>query len=172
MSLLPPRENHLADAACRAIPALTVILSILLMSLPLPLAVGAMPNFALLFVIIWSMLQPRLMPPWLAFLLGIFVDLVSGIPLGHSALIFTGAVATVRFAASRFEGSHNLLLDWILTAMILLAAALLSWQLCAFTGRPAILWPLLLQALTTLIAYPLALAFASRVQDRILRWNA
>ncbi|MFA7439362.1 MAG: rod shape-determining protein MreD [Sphingomonadaceae bacterium] len=169
----PPiiKPSPIADRACKAIPAAIVFLAMAVMALPLPLAVGAMPHFAFLFVIIWAILQPRLMPVWVAFLLGVVFDLLSGQPLGQSSLLFAGAVATVRLAEDRFEG-HSLAVDWLFTALVVLVAQLLSWQITSFFGATTALWPFLLQALTTIFAYPLAVAIAARVQQKILVWTA
>lgn len=165
------REALVAERLCRTFPAVSVCAAMLLMALPVPLALGAMPNLALLFTIIWASLQPRLMPVWLAFLLGLMFDLVAGQPLGHSALLFAAAVTAVQFADRRLE-RHRLALDWLFAAVLILAAAVLSWRICAFVGRPAALGPLLLQAATTILAYPPAFAVAARVQRRILEWAA
>lgn len=169
----PPiiRPSPIADRACQAIPAVIVFLAMLVMALPLPLVIGAMPHFAFLFVIIWAILQPRLMPAWVAFLLGLVFDLLTGQPMGHSSLLFAGAVTVVRLAEDRFEG-HSLMVDWMFTALVVLAAQLLSWQITGFFGAATVLWPFLVQGLTTILAYPLAVAIAARVQKKILVWTA
>lgn len=169
MILLPNRQSSLADRACGTIPAATVFVSMLLMMLPFPLAIGALPNMALLFVIIWAILQPRLMPVWLAFLLGLLHDMISGMAPGHMGLIFTIAVAAVRLAEARFD-VHNLVVDWAFTAVVVLFTTFLSWQLWAFVGMPATLWPMLVQAALTIASYPVAIAIAAHLQRKILQW--
>lgn len=171
--MIPLTENQarLADRACSVVPAATVFVAMVLMTLPLPLAIGVAPNFAFLFIIIWSSLQPRLMPVWLVFVLGALFDLISALPLGHMALLFTVTAGAVRMAEDRFEG-HGLLVDWAFIALVLVLAALVSWQLCAFVGNPTTLWPLLVQAGVTILAYPLAVAIVAAVQRKILLWAA
>ncbi|MBS3962780.1 MAG: rod shape-determining protein MreD [Sandarakinorhabdus sp.] len=167
MSLFDDDDGIPADRVRRAMPAFTVLLGTLLMALPIPLAFGAMPSLALLFVIIWSSLQPRLMPVWGAFLLGLFADLVSGLPLGIWALLFPVAAISVRLADARAEG-HSLVIDWLFTGLLVLGAHVLAWQFLGFTGSAAPSGPLLAQAVITILAYPLAATIAARVQRRII----
>lgn len=169
---LGDKQAKLADYACAMIPAATVFLATLTMVLPLPLPIGIFPNFAFLFVIIWASLQPGLMPVWLAFLLGLMFDLVAGLPLGHMTLLFTASVGAVRMAESYFEGHNSLMVDWVFTSVVLLVAAWLSWQLCAFVAQPTTLWPILAQAGVTILAYPLAVAIVAALQRKILLWAA
>jgi len=167
MSLFDEDDGIPADRVRRAMPAFTVVVGILLMALPVPLAWGAMPNLALLLVIIWSSLQPRLMPAWGAFLLGLFADLASGLPFGLCAVLFPAAAIAVRLADARVEG-HSLLIDWVFTGILVIAVHALIWQLLGFTGSAAPPGPLLAQAAITILAYPMVAAVAARIQRRII----
>ncbi|TPE60514.1 rod shape-determining protein MreD [Sandaracinobacter neustonicus] len=154
------------EIARRLLPAGTVLLSLLVMALPLPLAWGVMPNLALLFVILWASIQPRLMPVWAGFLLGLFADLLFGGRIGIWALIFPLAVGVVRVAEERVEG-HSLAVDWAFAALLVMLAQLLAWQLNSFLGSSAPLLPFLVQGAVTLIAYPLAATLGARTQRRL-----
>ncbi|MFN3371434.1 MAG: rod shape-determining protein MreD [Sphingomonadaceae bacterium] len=167
MSTLRHRDSPPGETRRRLTPALTVLAAALLMCLPLPLAWGVMPNFALLFVIIWASLQPRLMPAWVAFALGLLLDMLAGLPIGLSALVFALAVVAVRLAEARVEG-HSLAVDWAFAALVILAAHLLTWQLHALVGRTVPLGPLLAQAALTALAFPPATALAARIQRRLV----
>ena len=168
MSLFDEDDGIPSDWLRRAIPALTVIAGMVLMALPLPLAWGAMPNFALLLVIIWASLQPRLMPTWGALLLGLLADMAIGLPFGIHALLFPAAVIAVRLGESRVEG-HSLFIDWLFTGLLVLAIHMLTWQLLGFTGSAAPLPPFLAQAAITILAYPLAATVAARIQRRVIQ---
>jgi rod shape-determining protein MreD len=109
------------------------------------------------------------MPTWAAVLCGLLFDLLGGQPLGHSALLFALTAVVVRAANRHFE-ANSLGLDWAFTTLLLLAEALLSWQICAFAGRPTALWPLVVQACITAAAYPLAVGAAASIQRRIVTW--
>jgi rod shape-determining protein MreD len=148
------------------VPAGTVFLALLLMALPLPLAWGVMPHVALLFVMLWASIQPRLMPAWGAFLLGLFADLLFGGPIGIWALLFAATVVAVRLVEASSEG-HTLVFDWVLAGLLAVAAHLLAWQLLGFLGSSAPVTPFLAQAALTTLAYPPVAALAARIQLRL-----
>lgn len=166
MSLLPPDYPPVRQGIQLGIPAFTVFLAMLVMALPIPLAWGVMPHLALLLILIWASIQPRLMPAWLAFLLGLLFDIMVGLPIGHSALLFSAVVATVRLAEAWVEG-HNMVLDWLFAAILILAAQLLSVQILRVIGHQAAFGPMMMQAALTILAFPLMVALAARVQRRL-----
>ena len=166
MSNLTAERLTPGEIARRLLPAGTVLLALLVMAFPLPLAWGVMPNLALLMVILWASIQPRLMPVWAAFLLGLFADLLFGGRIGIWALIFPLATGVVRVAEARVEG-HSLAIDWAFAGLLVLLAQVLAWQLNAFLGSAAPLLPFLTQGLVTIIAYPLAATLGARIQRRL-----
>jgi rod shape-determining protein MreD len=167
MSSYPGTATPADERLRRLVPAGTSLLAALLMCLPLPLAWGVMPHLVLLLTIMWASLQPRLMPTWAAFLIGFFFDAIAGLPLGLTAFLLSAAVVAVRLGEARVEG-HSLFIDWAFTALLVLAAQMLTWQLLGFVGQPAPLAPLLVQALTTILAYPLIALGAARIQRRLI----
>ncbi|WP_199554311.1 rod shape-determining protein MreD [Sandaracinobacteroides hominis] len=167
MSYLANDQFSPGETIRRMVPSATVFLSMLVMTLPMPFAWGVMPNLALLFVIIWSSLQPRLMPSWAAFGLGLFADLLFGGPIGVWALLYPACAIAVGMAESRAEG-HSLNIDWAFASVLLILAQLLCWQFLHFTGWEAPLLPLMVQVLITILAYPLAAVVAGRIQRRLI----
>ena len=147
------------------LPAASILAATMLMMLPLPLAWGVMPDFALLLLIIWARIQPRLLPPWVAFLLGLCADAILGLPFGVFATVFPLAVVLIRIGEARLEG-RDLVVDWGVAALLLLGGHLLAHELLGFAGRAPALAPLLAQAGMSILAYPLATAVAARLQ----RW--
>jgi rod shape-determining protein MreD len=150
----------------RMVPAGTVFLSLLLMALPLPLAWAVMPNVALLFVLLWASIQPRLMPAWGAFLLGLFADLLFGGPIGIWALLYAATVVGVRLIEASTE-SHTLVFDWVLAGLLATVAHLLAWQFLRFLGGSPPIAPFLAQAALTTLAYPPVASLAARIQLRL-----
>ncbi len=71
-----------------AVPALSVLGLLWLMTAPLLLPVPVFPQLGLLGIFVWATFQPGLMPPWLAFLLGIVADLLFAQPIGVNATLF------------------------------------------------------------------------------------
>ncbi len=167
MSNLHFDDDITGDGLRRFVPAGTILLSLVVMMLPIPLAWAVMPHLALLFIIIWASIQPRLIPAWAAFLLGLFADFLFGLPMGVWAVVFPMAVIVVRLAETRVEG-HSLVIDWAFAAVLLLLAQLLAWQLLDFVGRTPAIVPTLAQAAITILAYPLAASIAARIQRRLI----
>jgi rod shape-determining protein MreD len=166
MSGISRLPDDRGEALRRLVPAGTVFIALLLMAIPLPLAWGVMPNIALLLVILWASIQPRLVPAWAAALLGLFADLMFGGPIGIWAFLFAAAVIAVRLVEAWAEG-HSLLFDWIFAGLVTVLAHLLAWQLLRFLGATPPLLPFLAQALLTVIAYPAVAALAARIQLRL-----
>lgn len=167
--MMPPRigQRHLADMIVPALPVLSVLLAIVAMALPLPLAWGVLPQLPLLLVLVWASLAPHLLPVYAALLLGIVADLVTGVPLGINAFLLPLGLVAVRIAESRTE-VRSLFLDWVFTALVVLVASLVGWQMLAFAGHPAPIGPVLAQAALTIIAWPLVVRVALHFRRRML----
>ncbi len=160
------RVHYWRAAVERAIPALVTLLLIAATTVPLFVPVPIVPNVALLAVLVWATFQPGLMPAWLAFLIGVVADIVSGLPLGVEATLLPGVVLFVRLAEVRFT-AHRYGFDWAFAAAMILAATLVEWQLLALGGVSGPLLPLLIQAATTILAYPAIVALFARIQRRL-----
>jgi rod shape-determining protein MreD len=151
-----------------AVPAALCVLMLVLMLAPLPLPVPAMPNLALMGVLAWVMLQPALMPPWLAFVIGALADILFGMPVGVNATLFAVAAGSIRLLDLLLvERSH--LVDWFGVSLLVLASTLAVGPLMALAGRPVPVLPMLWQVLTSMIAWPLLLSACVAVQRRLVR---
>lgn len=155
----------------RLLPAATVIAGSLLMTLPLPTAWSVMPNMALLLVLIWSSVQPRLMPVWAAFLLGLLHDVVAGTPFGLFGLLFPLVVVAVRVAEGRLE-ARSLSMDWLMAGMLVALVHALLWLLLPVAGAAAAAPPIALQALLTALCFPPALGLAALLHSRLVEQGA
>ena len=167
MSNLYSGDDLRGDGLRRFVPAGTILISMLLMTLPIPLAWAVMPQLALMFVIIWASIQPRLIPAWAAFLLGLFADFLFGAPMGIWAVLFPATVIVVGLVEARVEG-HSLAIDWAFAALLLVVAQLLAWQMLGFVGRAPAFWPMLAQAVVSILAYPMVASIVARIQRRLI----
>ena len=147
----------------RALPGLSTLLLTVLMTLPVFASFPLLPNLALLGVFIWATFQPGLMPPWVAFLLGLSADLLLGLPLGINATMLPLVTIFVRTFEARY-GHHSYGFDWMVAASVIFVYELLTWQLLAFTGTHGPFAPLLIQVATTVLAYPAVILFCARIQ--------
>lgn len=160
------RRRWLLSTWRYAVPALVSVALLVLMLAPLPLAVPALPHLALMSVLVWAMLQPALMPPWLAFLIGALADLLFGQPIGVNATLFAMAAGFMRLSGRLF-GRHGAGFDWLLVIAVLLGFTLLTGPLMALAGRPTPVLPLLWQWLTSSIAWPLVARACAAIQRRL-----
>lgn len=166
--LMTPAERRrwLLSSWRYAVPALTSIALLLLMLAPLPLVVPIMPHLGLLGVLAWAMLQPGLMPPWVAFFVGAMADLLFGQPLGVNATLFAVAAGGMRLVESRV-GRHGHGFDWAVAAAVMLAVMACTGPLMALAGRPVSVVPILWQWPATLMVWPLVVRVAAAVQRRL-----
>ena len=149
-----------------AVPGLATLALLVLMTAPLFASAPALPQLGLLGVFVWSSFTPALMPPWLAFALGLAADALLATPFGVNATLFALCALGVRIYAARF-GLHRYGFDWMIFTLFALAYAALGWQFLAFAGAPGPFAPWLVQVATTVLAYPVVVAGAARLQRRL-----
>ncbi len=146
-----------------AVPAATTLALVFVMTAPLIVPVPVFPQLALLGIFVWTTFQPGLMPPWLAFLIGLVADLLFGQPLGVNATLFAAAATFVRIFEARY-GHHAHGFDWVVATALILGFELATWQLMALAGKPVPLAPLAWQLASSIAAYPLVVWICARVQ--------
>jgi len=124
--------QRLDQAARNLLPALTTlglgIVAILPIGLPLWGALA--PPLMLIAVFYWSLARPGLMPPTVAFLLGLAQDLMTGAPLGLSALIMVLTQWVMR-GQQRFLVKRPFLVLWAAFLPVVTTAILLEWVIYA-----------------------------------------
>jgi len=150
------------------VPAMTVLLLVVLTTAPIVLPWPALPALGFVAVFVWTTFQPGLMPPWLAFVLGLAADALMGAPFGVSATLFALTALFVRLFERRF-GHHRFGFDWAVLTSLAIAYAVLAQQLSVIAGTSAPLLPLLVQAAVTALSYPFVVLVCGRVQRRLLR---
>lgn len=145
------------DILGRAVtPAVLVLLAILLMAAPLrvPSAMAVTPLLSAIAIHHFSLYEPDRLPGWIALLLGLFMDLLSGGPLGVWAAVFV-AMRYLVDNNSRYLAGHGFAIGWlgfVLTCGLALGAVWLLMSLLVvevINPRPA-----LLQLVVTAALYP------------------
>lgn len=115
--------------------ALMAVLFILnVISAPYPLSMIFKAPFFLMAVYYWSIYRPALIPPWLIFLIGLLLDLLSGLPLGLNAAIFL----LCRMAVTdqrRFLASQNFVMLWIGFTLVHICFVLAQWLVFSLIHR-------------------------------------
>ena len=149
------------------VPSLTVVGLLLAMTLPLLVPVPVFPQLGMLGIFVWATFQPRLMPPWAAFLLGVVADLLFAQPIGVNATLFAGTAAFVRVFEAQY-GHHGHEFDWVVASLVIIAFAVLTVQLMRLAGQPVPLLPMAWQVGTSIIAYPAVVYICALVQRRTI----
>jgi rod shape-determining protein MreD len=134
------------ETSARAIfPFLITMALAMVAAMPLrvPELSAIMPAFSLIAVYHFTVYLPRLMPFWVAFLVGVFQDLVFGLPLGVSAIVFLSVQAIIN-ARYRNFAKAGFSVGWCLFLVVAAGAFVLGWGLTSIglmvllDPRPAI----------------------------------
>lgn len=147
-----------AETIVKAVlPTLSAILCVLLASLPygVPQLSAVMPWLALMAIYYWSIHEPRYLPYWAAFLVGLWQDVLTGAPLGLSALIF---VLVRHFVVSQRLVFYKkpFLVGWLGMALVTMLAAAGGWLVAVlYSGALLPASPFVVQTLLTIMVYPL-----------------
>jgi rod shape-determining protein MreD len=115
------------------------------------------PSFTLMALFYWSIYRPTLLPPWMAFLLGILIDLLSGLPIGLTAVLFVLAQRVVVDQRKIFSGQSFLSVYFGYT-VIAAAVYILQWFLYGFVILQWVSFqPVLGMIILGVVFFPLAL---------------
>ena len=148
-----------------AVPLLTTCISLLLMSMPIFTALPVVPHLAMLSVMIWSLFHPQLMPAWLALPLGIATDAVLGLPMGINATLMPVLALGIGISEQQ-SGQHLFVIEWGAAALVILSYQVLTAGLLSIVTGYAEAGPMLVQAVSTGLAYPLMVRAIARLQSR------
>ncbi|WP_300974794.1 rod shape-determining protein MreD [Sphingomonas sp. LHG3406-1] len=150
----------------RSIPALSVMLASLLPLLPIVAEVGWMPDTGLLLLLAWRLLRNDVIPAWGAAPLGLWNDLVLGLPIGLSVATWTAAMISIDLLDRRTMW-RDYWLEWLLAAGLLVVAELARRFVDAAMGASYPVATLLPPLIIAILTFPLAAYAASRID----RWR-
>ncbi len=132
-------------------------LAVLFQALPfgtfndIPLA----PVVALIALFYWAVYVPEVCPTWVAFLTGLFQDVVSGGPLGLWALVYVIVYRAVLQNRLLFIG-RAAYSGWAGFAMAAILTTALAWAVGSlYFGQPLSPTPILGQMMVTVLCYPI-----------------
>jgi len=138
-------------------PAVSVLFVVVLATMPLGVPHYSMvtPFFALITVYFWSIYRPDLLPVWAVFLFGVLQDLLTGAPVGITALVLI-LVWAVAVSQRRVVLVQSFGVEWVVFILVAGAAGFFAW-LVGSLYRTAFLWgdPFAIQAMLTAALYPI-----------------
>lgn len=160
------REVAVRDFRFRYTPLLSTVAAILLALTPVVMSAPLLPAFGFLVILTWRLLRPEIWPARLALGLGLVNDLVAGLPLGQSMLLWTACFLVLDLIDSRL-GFRDYMLDWLIAAGLLTFHALGAWYIALLMGSD-VRFPIMLpQIVLSILAYPIA----ARLILTVDRWR-
>lgn len=163
--------HRLDTIARRILPfALTVLLA-LAAAVPthVPGLAPMVPAVALISVYYWTIFRPDLMPALAVFAIGLFQDILSGMPLGVNALVLL-LVYGIVLGQRRFFLGKSFLVMWWGFLLIVAGAFTLVWLALSALGTTLFdPMPAVFQAAVTLAVFPIFTRLFIRTQQALLR---
>jgi rod shape-determining protein MreD len=153
-------DNSIGRTLAAGVPFLCGVVGVMLANTPVSFLRGMVPPpmLSLMPIYFWCLVRPDLMPPFVAFTLGLMEDFFSGGPPGVWALSFVATYALVDRERDAFAGLSGIaaILGF---AAAMLAASICAWLVAAFVyGRLPPLAPLSVQfAMSVLFYIPVAM---------------
>ena len=163
---------HRLDLVARNLSPLVLTLMLVILGM-LPVHVEGigvvLPALSLMAVYYWSIFRPDLMPVAAVFAVGLFQDILSGIPLGVHALVFV-LVRTAVMSKRRFFLGHSFVTIWWGFALLGAGALALTWEIVSLLNgtlfNPS---AVAFQYLLTLALFPCFAWIFTQVQKVLVR---
>lgn len=137
---------------------LLLIIFVLLILQCFPLRIGGFgeirPAFLLMAVYYWAIYRPYMLGVVGAFVAGLALDLLTGVPLGLNALTLV-AVRTLAASQQKFMLAQKFGVMWLCFALVAFGAGLLQWLVVTVLLLEATaLQPVMFSALLTTLLFP------------------
>jgi rod shape-determining protein MreD len=153
------------------VPFGVTLVLLLLTAVPtrLPGYAGIAPMLPLMGVYYWAIYRPDLLPAWVAFIVGLLYDVISGTPLGVNALVML-LVQGTSAAQRKFFLGKSFAVAWWAFGLLAAGAVGLAWLLVAFlTSRAIDPAPVIFEYLLTLSAFPMLTWLLARTHMAFLK---
>ena len=163
--------QRLDTIARRILPLVITVMLALAAAVPshVPGLAPLVPAVALISIYYWTIFRPDLLPALAVFGVGLFQDILSGMPLGVNALVFLLVYAVV-LGQRRFFLGKSFLVMWWGFLLIVAGAFLLTW-LAVSALETTLLdpMPVLFEAGVTLAVFPIFTRLFIRTQQAMLK---
>ena len=143
------------------IPVTVTVVLVFAGSLPwrLPALAEVTPAFAVMAVFYWTIYRPERFPYAATFGIGVLQDLLTGTPLGMTALVLLIVQGVVASQRTFFRGKPFLVIWWGFS-LVMPAVGLLTWIIgSACLGALVPPLPIVVQVVLTLLLFPVFLLF-------------
>jgi len=139
-----------------ALPCISILLLIILMQLPYRISFldNLLPFLPLAAVYYWCIFKPNLVPVSAIFMLGLLQDILSGGPLGMTALLLVLVRLFVIRQGRRFL-EREFLFNWLVFFIVALVFGLATWAISSIYIRETqYIWNAVGQSMLTIAVFP------------------
>lgn len=139
MSFFSSFTEHFESGIRKFLPYSLLVFLLLLNAVPIPFVMSGdvkVPLF-LMGVYYWSVFRPSFLPPWLAFVAGVIVDLLGGLPLGMNASIYV-LVQWIISDQRRFLMGQSFIMIWVGFLIVSIMAGCFGWLVFGLANW---MWP-------------------------------
>lgn len=151
------------------LPVLSAFILMLFVYLPfhIPLVESFIPHLTLIAIYYWSVFRPDLMPVWAVFVIGVLQDVISGGPLGMTALLLIFVRQLVTLQGRKFL-ERDFLFNWLIFSFIAAAFGVSAWILASFyLGTSSLFFSILGQTFLTIAIFPLLYWILGGIRKRL-----
>jgi rod shape-determining protein MreD len=145
------------DLALRRLSPLLLTLGLVILSqvpMQMPASMPISPGFAVIAVYFWGLHQPDLVPAPAVFAIGLFQDILGGLPVGLNAFILLVLYGMVVSQRRYFFGKSFGVLWWGFATVAVVIGALQWFLMSALSGEILSVVPIAVEQLTTTALYP------------------
>ena len=163
--------QRLDQVVRQLLPFSLTLLLVLLDAMPtrLPGFAAVAPLLPLISVYYWAIYRPELLPPSVAFALGVINDVIIGTPLGVSALVYL-LVQGMTASQRRFFHGKSFLVAWWAFGLVAVVALMLQWILVSVIfGHMLAPQAVIVEFVMTVAFYPLLSWLFARTQLALMR---
>ncbi len=165
-----PALPRLNSGIARCLPVATTVLAALLTILPvrIPGYATLTPALALMATYHWAIYRPELLPPFALFAIGLGEDLLSGAPIGATALLLLMARAGV-VKYRRYFVNQPFPFVWAGFTVLAGVAMLAFWALhCALAASLLDIRTTVFRLVLTIAFFPVASFLLGRAQRAVI----
>ena len=148
------------------IPAGSVVLASMLVTLPIISLTGWFPDFGFLVLVAWRLLRSEPWPAWWAAPLGLLNDLIGGLPIGQSVFLWSATMLILDLVDRRTIW-RDYWMEWAFACLLLLLNAWMQWNIASWSGAPRPFAAVLPSLLISIAAFPIAAWIVARID----RWR-
>lgn len=154
------------------LPALAAVAGTLILAIPISLFGLHLPElvFPLVLAFAWPMIRPSMIAPVVLALLGLFLDLFWGGPIGLWPVALMAVYVVVLFSRNLLMGQSTGAMFAFYALSVLLAFAIAYGVTAAIAHNPPSLLATLGQMIPTLLLFPMANRLIAGLDDADLRF--